>query len=1078
MAPMVAKGPPPTPLAPTPQVRAEEAARAAHPSSSAAVGSVADSQEPKRQWATGATIVAFLIVGGALGAAPELPDWARPVDLSSLESAEAIVSRVVAKPKMTLASMDETDEQRDEALVADAAKDIDGNTTDEATAEDTSKDSDSLTFINIDDDQKKPEASQDRRQRTEPKVSKKTAILRRIARKLKAPGTTVENPCVKHGPNGCLKTALDPFFVALDAVADDVSGSQATVVTLGNSLIASDHVTDRVRARLVREFGDGGRGYLLPDRLSKLAGRRVRTGRGTSGWDIHTFAQKKPGRRGFGFAGSMHESSRRNDRIKWKFNRANSAKIFWLDHPKSPGFRVEVDGKVVHRESASKKKSKSEWQTFSDGGYGRDRTLDIEIPEGAKSLSVVAKGKGVVLYGAAIEGDQSGVTFDTIGVPASDASMYLKVDPEIYARQLKARDPSMFILMLGGNETRSLSFGWMTPDEARDNYAQLIDRTKEALPDAACLAVAPIDAAKATAAGAKLVTRPENLVVVDIEREVALEKGCAFLNLHEAMGGKGSLQRFHREGLVNADLVHPTGRGGDVIGTLMADALLDSYRTTPAPQEKIEVKRRLVRPRLYGLNFPGDDKQGTGPRSPLARLYDKFASLERNMGAGSRLAVGQFGASHVAAQYFTDHLRERLAFRFGQAGRGWVPAGPAAPEYLPGRVTRRVIGPHVVENGRNVVLGGAMNPAGTALRMEPGARFDVTFCDGCDDASRTRGTLDLTWLQTPNMGTADVYVNDVWLGTIGAKSSFPNLSRAGYGVESSSSDVMRLRIPVRGAAHSLSIQVRKKGERGRAGKGDSPSAVRKRDPSADQGPVILFGVAQETKDSGVVVDALGLPGSTGMTMQRWRQDVVASQVRHRAYDLLVFAWGTNEASLTKLDAKTYRHHLTKTVTTLMNASPGADCIFLTGSESFRRKGKKGQRKLVRAPNIALVDRVQKEVAAKMGCAYFDTKRAMGGPGALKKWVKKGLAQKDYIHLTPEGYRKLADAFVHDVMAQMQYARAKEEQTRQNLAAAKAKATSDKDEGNGAAPKGGDDDTGAAKAEDGAGGPKKNAGAKK
>lgn len=1075
MAPMVAKRPPPTPLAPTPKVRAEEAAQQ-RASSSAAVGSVAESQEPRRQWATAATIVSFLVVGGALGAAPNLPDWARPVDLSSLESTEAIVSRIVAKPKMTLASMDETDEQRDEALVADAAKDIDGQTVDESGPEATPKDENALTFINIDDDPKKPTATDDRRQRTEPKASKKTAILRRIARKLKAPGTTVENPCVKHGPNGCLQTALDPFFVALDAVADDVSGSQATVVTLGNSLIASDHVTDRVRARLVREFGDGGRGYLLPDRLSKLAGRRVRTGRGTAGWDIHTFAQKKPGRRGFGFAGSMHESTKRNDRIKWTFKRANAAKIFWLDHPKSPGFRVEVDGKVVHREAASFKKKKSEWMTFADGGVGKDRTIDIEIPEGAKTLSVIAKGKGVVLYGAAIEGDQSGVTFDTIGVPASDASMYLKVDPGIYARQLQARDPSMFILMLGGNETRSLSFGWMTPDEVRDNYAKLIDRTKEALPNAACLAVAPIDAAKATAAGAKLVTRPENLVVVDIEREVALEKGCAFLNLHEAMGGKGSLQRFHREGLVNADLVHPTGRGGDVIGTLMADALLDSYRTTPAPKEKLEVKRRLVRPRLYGLTFPGDDKQGTAPRSPLARLYDKFANLERNVGAGSRLAIGQFGASHVAAQYFTDHLRERLAFRFGQAGRGWVPAGPSAPEYLPGRVTRRVIGPHVVENGRNVVLGGAMNPAGTALRLEPGAKFDVTFCDGCDDdASGNRGTLDVTWLQTPNMGTADVYVNDVWLGTIGAESSFPGLSRTGYGVESSSSDVMRLRIPVRGAAHSLSIQVRKKGERGRAGKGDSPSAVRKRDPSANQGPVILFGVAQETKASGVVVDALGLPGSTGMTMQRWRQDVVASQVRHRAYDLLVFAWGTNEASLSKLDAKTYRHHLTKTVTTLMNASPGADCIFLTGSESFRRKGKAGEKKLVRAPNIALVDRVQKDVADAMGCAYFDTKRAMGGPGALKKWVKKGLAKKDYIHLTPEGYRKLADAFVHDVMAQMQYARAKDEQTRQTLAAAAAS----KAEGDGAGEDGALDDTAPENAEDGAEkGAAKDPGAKK
>ncbi len=82
---------------------------------------------------------------------------------------------------------------------------------------------------------------------------------------------------------------------------------------------------------------------------------------------------------------------------------------------------------------------------------------------------------------------------------------------------------------------------------------------------------------------------------------------------------------------------------------------------------------------------------------------------------------------------------------------------------------------------------------------------------------------------------------------------------------------------------------------------------------------------------------------------------------------------------------------------------------------------------------------------------------MGGPGALKKWVTKGLANKDYIHLKPTGYRKLADAFVHDVMAQMQYARAKQEQTALTLAAAKKASASNQAATDESAPKGGDED---------------------
>ncbi|MFP2903049.1 hypothetical protein [Corallococcus sp. 4LFB] len=67
---------------------------------------------------------------------------------------------------------------------------------------------------------------------------------------------------------------------------------------------------------------------------------------------------------------------------------------------------------------------------------------------------------------------------------------------------------------------------------------------------------------------------------------MALAGGCGFFNLYTAMGGAGSLARFHQAGFMHEDLVHPRGRGLDLLGQLVADALLAGWANegaVPAP---------------------------------------------------------------------------------------------------------------------------------------------------------------------------------------------------------------------------------------------------------------------------------------------------------------------------------------------------------------------------------------------------------------------------------------------------------------------------------------------------------------
>ena len=922
--------------------------------------------------ATGLTvlIVGTFIIG--LGVAP-VPDRYKILKLSNFVELKAISKRVLRKPKLTFASRDKP------AILQGDGDEKAPVLAPEASALDAPLLTATLPKL------VPSTLADEKRARVEPPQTGRALALRRLAVQLKAEGTTVDNPCIKKGPTGgCDKTALDNFFAALDAVAQKRSGAAATVVTLGNSLIASDHVTDIARERLVEEFGSAGRGYLLPDRLSKLGGRRVRTGRGTPGWIIHTFAQKKQKRSDFGFAGSMHESSVKGDRIRWRTDGARRVEVFWLDHKRAAPFVV----------SAVTKRGKQRIMRVQPERPGApdDKVLELELPDDAKQLVVTAEGKGVVLYGAALSNEVPGVTWDTIGVPASDAAMYMGVEEARFKRQLKARDPALVVAMIGGNETRSLAFKWTNLDEVRGHYAALLDRIKAAAPDASCLAVAPIDAAKATSAGATLTTRPQLVQVVEMEREVAREKGCGFLNLFEAMGGRGSLQRFHRRGLINDDLVHPKGKGGDVMGQLLADALLDSYRKTPAPKAPVKIKTKLVRPKLVAL-----ESRSSRPERELASFYRALARDDE------RIAVGFFGDTHVSAQQLTDRVRERMQVQFGSAGRGFIEVGRATPQLLPSRVTRKLQGAFEVADGREVRSGGAVSVTGSRVRLLPGGRTQVTFCDGCQGADKVgprapRGFIELSWLFTPDMGAADVYVNNVLLGALDARTR-----------SSRRSDVQFMKVPVRGEAHTVSVQAR-------------------------QGPVNLLGVASEVERGGVIVDALGNAGSTAMTLQRWRKDLIQAQVAKRQYDLVVTVWGTEEAALGKLDGRSYKHHAKKTLGTLLSASPAASCVVVgPPPRAIPDASVKGGFRP--APKVKLVDKSLRTLASESGCAYFSLRAAMGDR-QWGRWVKDGLALDDGKYLSSEGYERLGDLFVNEVVGLFSYLQKKRAQDLLKRAVAK------------------------------------------
>lgn len=957
------------------------------------------------------TLGLFIGTSAILAIAP-VPMWAKPFELRTIEDANKIARRVFAKPRMTLQHVEEklaagsTDGRDAPEGAGIGSAPLDREERELLTTRDARADLDALKSVPAEHlaEDRRPNMRVDRAAVVAKVLSPKADHFRAQAASVLAAGGRIDDPA-----------NLQPFFATLDAIAAGDASARAAVVVLGNSLIASDHVTDVVRARLVERFGDAGRGFLLPERLSKVAGRRVRTGEGSPGWAIETFVQDAPPagapRLGpFGFSGSLHTSTVDGERTSWQLDGAQRARLDYLEHQQQPAMRLEVKSP-----SGTSTVARVEALRQAGAAAAHDESLEVELPAGATELVLVAEGKGAKVYGVALEKDRAGVIVDTIGVPAASARLYVEaIDADMFGRQLAQREPALFVAMLGGNEVRSFSYGTLNPAGFDHALTELLRRAKRAAPNAACLVVTPIDSVKATAAGEELATRTELKQVIDVQRAVAKREGCAVFDLFAAMGGAGSLARFRDKGFLSDDLVHPTWRGGDVLGQLFADALLQAYAKTPQPDVQLAVARRkagrVKAPTYAGLSFPAEERPvvivkdaqaaaAPAPKKALQHFFESLRALER--GQASRVAIGQLGASHTAGQMWTDRMRQRLGERFGLVGRGFVSVGRESKRLEQGGVVRTLAGGFEIADGRDVVLGGAVGMSGTKVRLEPGASFAITFCApvadekskkahlvtrplGCADDGAP-GFLQLAWLYTPDMGTAEVAVDGKTVARISADQRRLD------------SDVQFLRVPIDSPTATLEVLVRG---------GD------KADGEEPIGPVHLLSVVEERERSGIVLDAVGLPGTTGMTPQRWRQELVAAEVAGRGYDLIVTAWGTNEAGIGSLDEQTYRHHFERTLTTLMDASPGADCLIIGASDRLDQKNGTWRS----APAHELVEKVQQQIAADHGCAFLSLRRAMGGAGSMERWVNEGFGHPDHVHFTRKGYDKLADIVIDDLLS--------------------------------------------------------------
>ena len=364
---------------------------------------------------------------------------------------------------------------------------------------------------------------------------------------------------------------LTEFFEVLDRTQEAHSRQLVRVLHYGDSHTAADVLTTAIRRALQTRFGDGGRGFVYlgkpwrsyrpidveTEARGEWETRRILVGRDPTALD---------GRYGLGgvavdapkYGGATSVGTSKKPPFGQK---AEALEVFYLKQPGGGRLDIRVD-------NGRRRSVKTDAEHLKTGFFRAEvkngrHTLEARVPPRQK----------VRLFGAVLESKGPGVVYDTLGINGAFFYTSLRWDEALLAEQIERRAPNLLVTMYGANETDAKH---LTAAFYREKVRQVMSRLLSPAKEASCLMLGPMDR-RAPKSGEADSSQSRLNLIIEVQRQVADEMGCAFMDLKEMMGGEGANLRWQEKGLAQRDGVHLTIPGYRILGELIAERILDAY---------------------------------------------------------------------------------------------------------------------------------------------------------------------------------------------------------------------------------------------------------------------------------------------------------------------------------------------------------------------------------------------------------------------------------------------------------------------------------------------------------------------
>jgi lysophospholipase L1-like esterase len=376
-------------------------------------------------------------------------------------------------------------------------------------------------------------------------------------------------------------------------------------------------------------------------------------------------------------------------------------------------------------------------------------------------------------------------------------------------------------------------------------------------------------------------------------------------------------------------------------------------------------------------NFPAYTPAVDAPARALEHpeaLTHYFEQLTRvDLGLRGAIArAGHWGDSVLGIDGITSAIRRRLQSRFGDAGHGFHMMDRYHPSYL-----QQGIGFNPGKDWVSCIIVQQCNKAdgrygygGLVSRSSGGAAS--AFWTTSEGFGRSVSRFQIWFGRHEAGGNVQVFVD----GELSAA-----FSTRGSGLGDGWYEV---RVPA--GRHQFAVH------------------------AAGRGEVRTYGVVMENDGPGVTWDGMALIGGSTRGLRTQAPQHVASQIRHRDLDLMVFMFGGNDMGRQYADLNAsmqpYLDEYGEVISHFRAGKPELSCLVMTLTDHGERSA--GGR-IVSRPFAKALARAQAEVARRNGCGFFDTYEATGGEGTAARWARSQprLISPDLGHPSSEGHELIA-----------------------------------------------------------------------
>ena len=349
------------------------------------------------------------------------------------------------------------------------------------------------------------------------------------------------------------------------------------IMHYGDSQIEADRMTSFIRNKLQGMFGGSGCGFIPPVPLYN--GKMSIKQEHSSNWQRFTGfsnVDTSLGHKRYGalFSFSRHNSSdNMRDETAWlnfspspigfplakNFNRIS---LYVGGNEGSSSMVASIDDSIIGsvRVSPTKNFKKVSWRTGST-----PKNFRIEFSEGTSPE----------VYGISLD-NSWGLAVDNIPLRGSSGLVFSKTDTVFLKKMYKELNVGMLILQFGGN---------IIPHNAEnykfyeDFFMRELGVLKRMLPGTPIIVIGPSD--MSLKENGEYKTYPSLEPVRDAMRTAALQSGCAFWDMYEAMGGENSMPSwvYADPPLAVSDFVHFNHRGASIIGEMFSNAFIYEYNS-------------------------------------------------------------------------------------------------------------------------------------------------------------------------------------------------------------------------------------------------------------------------------------------------------------------------------------------------------------------------------------------------------------------------------------------------------------------------------------------------------------------